>query len=904
MSEQVNLPCKGRIRFLSTFSPTMNNGGGIEEVRSASRDQLSDSSLYFDNGFDSAYAAHLAKLIKKGDSEICGDRPRVLIVHGQAGDGKTSFLYRFFRDKLQYDLRNKKNSADGQRSYYHIQLSSDIISRCELYCVLDMSELSGNPTEKQKVMDDIFAIVTSDCTEGANDQLRTQATQGVNKIVVLAANNGAILDSFEDKLSSVENAQNVDPKRLAAWRDQVVEPLRQHFLGGNMSQFISEQAKESTDDNADANSVLQLFSCDDVVINKNNKNKELRLLQNKRKQSKSARIILFDMGCRIDQDMLGRIIDSFFNEKEQFFAKCTQKQDSGECRYQRFCPIRQNYELLKVNDFEALKVGLAQLIDLQASNGHHINTRAILKLLSNTLLGCFKTEQDFNKERRYFDCENIDDVLHEPYKSLQLSIDNVRTKCCYLSGFYDDDPDVTNKSKVTFITNPYDNIFGLNLDLRDGFGWAAQDALIEDVAYKQESANDQYNVFRIMCKTGLGDYSNTYVDSVIKALLDNDLSSCPWPWLEQDHFLKDNWVIKSLLEGLRKLKKQEDDLFEENQRSVGSVKNNKKYQQLKQKHYALMGSLRRALFFCLQPKQLNQDYQHYVSECEAHNVKPQQQVSPNLFAVSAFPHALEFLKFWQGEGIANGQRDRNAQNANYSFAKLGRDLVRYRYWNKDKKDDYGDANDAKYSAWVQNETAQKLSDAMVKFLSGMNPNYGSSGSRNWNWTLFESVTDNSLVLNVLLDRDSNKSKQVCTYLGQFKPFSDAGDAGWFFMASEDSLHLPQFVFRQKTQIEMDATTTTTATTKMDVADESCEDDGDYENDEEEEEDEDEDDDGSLSDGSHKHFLVEVVAYPITALSFETLMQIYNGALVINFTSRLSGDLLRFKQSLLVMQPEK
>lgn len=849
----INPSCQERIRFLASFAPTTSNSGIIEETRSAPSDQHDEVNLYFDNGFSSAYAAHLENMLK-GDNKNLDNRPRVIIVHGQAGDGKTSFLYHFFQDKFHYDLRNKKNlenATDEYRSYYHIQLDSDYPVKCEIYCVLDMSELLGNQKEQQKVMNDIFTIVTSRPNSETRSEANNKQTSNLNKIVILAANNGIILDFFEKKLSSAEEEYGKEDHRCSVWRKQIVEPLRQHFLSGNMSQFIFEKTKDDIDDEDDDydehaadNSILQLFSRDDV--DDKDKDQTPHLLENKVKLSKFAQIVLFDMSYRIDQDILGRIIDSFFDKK--FFVKCTQKQENGACHYANECPILKNYELLKEHDFKALKVSLSQLIDLQASNGYHINVRAILKLLSNALLGCVQSVgSKSNKERRYFDCTNIGDELNNLDKNGKLSIDNVKMKCCYLSGFYNSDENDKNK-KVVFITNPYDNIFGLNLDLRDKHCWNNQNVLLEDMAYKQESIHDQYNVFRIMCKTGLGDYSSAHLDELINALLNHNT---PSSWLEQywrdkqednssDNW-KNNWVIKSLIDDLKKLKSEENELFEQKQNSVAYLKNDKEYKQLKQKRFAIMGSLRRAFFFYLQPQQLKLAYKAYVTACDEqnnNNPRYKEQANPNLFAISAFPHALDFLSFWR--------KDRNSQD-NYTFVELGRDLVWYRSKSKNMNKVAIRACTRKYSKLVEdkNGTVQKLSDAMAKFLSGKNLE-DHQGNRNW--ILFDNATDNSLVLDVQLQED----QQECEFL-QYRPFSDDSyeKDGWFFIASEDSLHLPQFMFCKQTE-------------------------------------------------SNK---LKSVAFPITALSFETLMQIYNGALVINFISRLSGDLLRFKQSLLVMQKE-
>lgn len=794
-----DLPCKNYIRFLASFAPTMGNGGAIEEVRSAhdahDGHQQADYTLQFDNGVYDAYAAHLETLIRE-------DKSRVLVIHGQAGDGKTNLLYRFFREKLGYDLGNRETSLEDSstpHSYHHIKLP-DVSN--EIYYVLDMSELRSNKedAEYQQVLNDIFDIVIheSEPTE-----------QGPHKIVILAINNGILLDSLE-KIADL-HSQHVQ------WQEQIVKPLRQHFLGKLQSLFISQ----SNEEESNGNSVLQLFSVDDVI-----KNKEPPHLSKKKvQQSGSARLILFDMSARIDYATLGRIIDEFF--KEEVFAQCKNKKSQlgleEGCAYLSFCPLRKNYELLRVNNYKVLKDALSKLIDLQSSNGYHINARTVLSLLSNTLLGCVKVEQF--PERQHLDCEIIDDILRGPSKNAKLSKQNKRMECCYLPNFYDD------KTDVAFVTNPYDNIFGLNLNLRHDTPWNAQNALLEDVA--DELNNDQYHVFRIMCKTGLGDYSNIHVDGFIKKLLKKDKEALS--------AVEDNFVVMSLLDALRKRIKEEDDLSED----VEQGKNNKKYQQTKQERYAITGSLRRALFFCLQA-QLFEENQESQQLVEQKSKLHKDLTQSDLFAVSAFPHALKFLDFWQ------------------SFVTSGNQLVKRKVTRQNSKLDDAWKDDSVEPD--KQKIALSLSQAMDKFLSGQ-PCKGNENLQDW--ALFEGDTDNCIVLNVRL-HEAQLNKPI-----KYVPSNDPTFAlWWYFMASEDSLHLPQFVCRKKSKLEAIPNTN-----DADEEDDDC-------------------DDNDLQQSSYE---IKVVTFPITALNFETLMQIYDGALVFNFTKCLSDDLQRFKDNLLVLQ---
>lgn len=846
MSEQVIPPssCSERVHFLSGFAPIMGNNSAMAEVRSTfGRNPNSNPNCCLDFTQDSfeAYAALIKELILE-------DRPRVLIVHGQAGDGKTAFLYRFFRDIM---LGKKVESLELFKSYHRIQLENSPDMECEIYCVFDLSELHNMGTEYQQVMHDVFTIVTSENTPEANKKLKAQ---GLNRIIILAANNGILLQFFEKVIDSPafmsvmasaitenngDSGDSKDVSRQEIWQEQIVESLRQHFLGGNMTQFISEltcQGDEADDEDDSANNILQFFSSDDVSSSGNDDSTDdvhriaFHLLNNKAEQSKSARMVLFDMSGRIDRDLLGRIIDNFFDG--QFFAQCDQ------C-YKDYCPLLKNYEVLKNNDFAALKVGLSQLIDLQASNGYHINTRAVLMLLSNALLGCAKPA---TREKCHFDCETIHNDLSGLDNNNALLKGHVHVESCYLPDFYNDDDNFQDRKHHFFITNPYDNIFGLNLNLRGNRGWQAQDALLENMACKQDISQDQYGVFRVMCKTGLGDHSNVYWDSVINALLDDVCEQHEQDkvlsWVKQR--VKKNFIAESLLEAIKKLKDKEEELFESNQDSSEELKNNSQYKQIKQEHFALMGSLRRALFFCLQPMP---DFQ------SAENNEWPQNVQTDLFAFSVFPHALDFLSFWLGE--------HSSPKSGYNFIQLWRDLLLYRDQQLDPSDQIDRVQKLQlrnkrnsYKGIVKCDTAVKLSKAMAKFLDG-------SDADDDRWFVVESTTNSLIELDEgFIHNDTRK----CVRLS-YDAFSDKypSEAGWYFMASEDSLHLPQFVYILQ---------------------------------------EEDDDENSLDE----HYYT--VAFPITALNFETLMQISDGALEINFTSRLCNDLLRFKQSLGILLVRK
>lgn len=245
--------------------------------------------------------------IEKLKSFIGEKQSKVVFISGQAGDGKTHFLRKIFIDP---NLLN-------QTSEIWEQYKRDTVFSVSSYGVTFtiVKDFSGIASDDTKLLDQVFVPV-EEIIEQKNDSPH---------IVLIAANNGKILEHFAARAKAKANAKE----------DSVINSA----LVNTLESFV--------------------------------------LLGKGKDRLDNSRIVCFDMAKCMNKDLVCDVFKQVINREDW--------QNCSECALHSDCPIFRNRNMLLNN--EVFYERLGQMFELLIDDGAHFTMRNILLLVANTLLG-------------------------------------------------------------------------------------------------------------------------------------------------------------------------------------------------------------------------------------------------------------------------------------------------------------------------------------------------------------------------------------------------------------------------------------------------------------------------------------------------------------------------------------
>ena len=289
------------IYYLKNFGPWQGSSNQQAENNAInSRTNNNVEPFNFDITAQKAYIEALNGFITKHES-------KVVFISGQAGDGKTHFLRKIFIDP---NLLN-------QTSEIWEQYKRDTVFSVSSYGVTFtiVKDFSGIASDDTKLLDQVFVPI-EEIIEQKNDSPH---------IVLIAANNGKILEHFAARAEAKANA-----KENSAINSALVNTLESFVLLG--------KGKDKLD---------------------------------------NSRIVCFDMAKCMNKKLVCDVFKEVINRDD--WQKCS------ECALHSDCPIFRNRNMLLNN--EVFYERLGQMFELLIDDGAHFTMRNILLLVANTLLG-------------------------------------------------------------------------------------------------------------------------------------------------------------------------------------------------------------------------------------------------------------------------------------------------------------------------------------------------------------------------------------------------------------------------------------------------------------------------------------------------------------------------------------
>ncbi|MDY2797651.1 MAG: hypothetical protein SOV16_00450 [Anaerobiospirillum succiniciproducens] len=534
------------INKLAKFGPSLNNSNSFAESQG-------DDRFDFEVSCCIDYVEAMHAIVER-------DQPTVVVVNGQAGDGKTHLILDFLFKK--YGVKLKFNINDSSyRELVELNESRNNSSdkNCSVWLVSDCSELADKSQDKKMLLEDIISILSPESSENRG-----------SKIIILAANKGILLQYFEEISEAIKSRSEShdDFDKL------YLNPLRSYFLGDASSCQYED------------------FIC------------SLSVRDSKLKRDAKEKLFLLDMSSIVDTHLLYRIIDELYADKH--FHDC----DSCDSKAQ--CPINHNLKILKQDNCR-FKYGLAALIMILIANGAHINIRKILIILSNALLGRWKDKAPLMNCHEIKSITNVNKIEHE-YNYFDYKTEGMKS-------------DLDN-SAIVIYSNPYDNLFGLNLIL----SYDKKSALDADIS----------KVFQQLLSTGLGFVSNITIDNFLAKVEARDAKDESSPYFKIASYFysikegEDNYVDKafhSLKAALNTIRRESDEFKKQNDGEKSIGKNHHI------DHLNILESLRRCFFFTMHDEL-------YVRDSSNSRLFECNNALDDLYCLSSFRHGLQFLELW------------------------------------------------------------------------------------------------------------------------------------------------------------------------------------------------------------------------------------------------------------------
>lgn len=547
------------INKLAKYGPSLNNNNSFAESKNS--DAFNFKIDCCENYSDAIYT-----LIKR-------DKPAVIVVNGQAGDGKTHLILNLLSEKFHINIKFGMEDKT-YREIEEFQSKSDESQRkCPVWIVSDCSEFSDTSPDKEILLQDIASILD------ANDNEES----AVNKIIIVAANKGILLQYFDEICNS---SKLCDKVAKDGFEKKYLKPLMTYFLGDSYS------------------------CCHDGYL------KTLNVENSKLHGVQTEKLFIVDMSSMVNYELICSIIDDIFDSSH--FIDC------NNCKCKGNCPIFKNYQTLSA-DNKRFKYGLASIIMLLIANGAHINLRKILIILSNALLG------RWDKNAPLMTCTEIKRLSSE-YKVKQV-FNYFKYNLDLLNSMQEENTTVIH-------SNPYDNLFGLNLI---GF---------ENII--NMSALNEGSVFKLLLSTGIGSLSSIPIDSFLIKCKSEDVKDSQRAFYPVAKYFKldeegnstyQDIVFDKLKADLASVRRN---LEEQKAESSSSKKN---YERNHQDLLRIIESLRRCFFFTIHDARKTEKKSSRMSDCK--------DVLDDLYRISRFRYGQSFLLFWDSAKEIKSYVDRD-----------------------------------------------------------------------------------------------------------------------------------------------------------------------------------------------------------------------------------------------------
>lgn len=188
MSDKL-LPNQNFIRYLQTFGPWANSNNQYDEYVSATAANLGVDQFEFEIPRHEAFTDTILSLVSNST-------PQVVLLAGNAGDGKTHFMRKLL-DQLSLDKNEVWNRLRDER------VCEITVGSTQLILVKDLSDTDKNDDEMQKIITGIKDVLNY------YQQLQSQQSIPTNKVLIIAGNKGKILECFNEYLRS-EHEELID----------------------------------------------------------------------------------------------------------------------------------------------------------------------------------------------------------------------------------------------------------------------------------------------------------------------------------------------------------------------------------------------------------------------------------------------------------------------------------------------------------------------------------------------------------------------------------------------------------------------------------------------------------------------------------------------------------------------
>lgn len=370
------------------------------------------------------------------------DQPKIIIISGMAGDGKTHLIRQLLQTEFTNELSDFKDKYGSP--YRKIDLESfqrqpertRKFSSLEHYLLTDLSEFSKESPSLPEFNEDFLKILAKD--------------QNCRKVLLVAANYGALLTILEDALPVFKSKYQKGLSSILDKFELALDNLKCALLDhqpAKLNHLLSKHSPAVTGDGAADSAV-------DSAID----------------TAKHDPIYFFDMSQVFDMADFTRLAFDILNHEAW--------QQCDACSAKGHCPIYNNRQLLTQGldtnigntfaqkDAQEINSSLYRVLLLLQGLGEHLTIRNMFELLSNTILGYVKEGPVSSKDKPILNC-------HTVHKRLQMH-NNPDTKFSFSLSYT---PNLSNKvvqsaaigevtsdqTEVVWYSNPFDNLLGLNL---------------------------------------------------------------------------------------------------------------------------------------------------------------------------------------------------------------------------------------------------------------------------------------------------------------------------------------------------------------------------------------------------------------------------------------------------------
>ncbi len=313
-----SLPNNNFTKFLAAYGPWDNGNSKYNEYVERFAHACGEESFNITIKKQDKYFKQLQQLIEAAESHV-------ILITGNAGDGKTHFLQKAINEQKLIAPYSDLQEYANQRNNRDARLLHIPLDKVDITVVKDLSDTDNDSKLVKELFDDVQAVL---------DQAQAQAAQADHgaipsyiphqldkpHIIIIAGNNGKILESFKSKLLTRHGADVYQG---------LIDKLEQILLSGGS------------------------------------------------KDTGHPKISIFDMASCIDQETVEEAFNKILGHEK--WNKCE------GCAYKDKCAIYHNLTVLRHDQVRQRFIDLFHIVH---DTGEHLTMRSILMVLSNAVLGC------------------------------------------------------------------------------------------------------------------------------------------------------------------------------------------------------------------------------------------------------------------------------------------------------------------------------------------------------------------------------------------------------------------------------------------------------------------------------------------------------------------------------------